>query len=235
MAGGQGTRATREGDLTPKVLREYGVMGTPLSSAISRALSVAAQVIVAVGQLRYVLETAIKPDNPLSILEDEGTGTASALLSASRMADYEHILVLNADTVNDFPYAPFIREHLCRGIGASILLSSWPHAQNSGTYIVGNQDLVLTSCEAGTDVPMSRGKAAWRGASTGLVILPTREIRSACPRRPSVIERVITPDYIDRALLWATDAGKGVTLDLGTPERIRLAKSLPSYPFSRRD
>ena len=235
LAGGKGTRALATGDRMPKVLRRVGAGESALTNAVNRALVVVAEVIVAVGPMRTLLTTALPSTDRLIVVDDLGLGNGGALVSAACSASYDHTLVINADTINDVPYGLFIDSHLIRGIGGSILLTRWPEAQNPGAYVVRSDGLVVRSLEDGSKLAYCDSPQYWRGASTGVLLFPTKELRSISVMESAVVERAITPAFIARQLLWAFDAGDALTLDLGTPERIARAHQLPRSAYLRRD
>jgi NDP-sugar pyrophosphorylase family protein len=229
-------RALASGNRAPKVLRRVGAGESALANAVDRALAVAAEVIVAVGPMRSLLATALPITERLVVIDDLGLGNGGALVAAACLAKFEETLVLNADTINDIPYGPFIDSHISRGFGASVLLTRSQHAQNPGAYIVGRNGLVLHSLEAGSnDAPPVSPPSCWCGASTGVLLFPTRSLRCTFVLTTSIVERDVTPAFITRRLLWAFDAGYALTLDLGTPERIARAHELPRIAYLRRD
>ena len=59
----------------------------------------------------------------------------------------------------------------------------------------------------------------WRGASTGLLILPTRLLRGPRIAVALSFEQEIIPRIIDSEGLFAYDNGERFCLDIGTPER----------------
>jgi NDP-sugar pyrophosphorylase family protein len=235
LAGGKGTRALATGDRTPKVLRRVGAGESALTNAVNRALAVAAEVIVAIGPMRTLLTTALPSTDRLIVVEDLGLGNGGALVSAACSASYDHILVINADTINDVPYGSFIDSHLVRGIGSSILLTRCQEAQNPGAYVVRRDGIVVRSLEDGRQSEYCVPPQCWRGASTGVLLFPTRELRLISILETAIVERGITPAFIARQLLWAFDAGDSLSLDLGTPKRIALAHLLPRSAYLRRD
>ena len=235
LAGGRGTRAMATGDRTPKLLRLVGPSEPVLTNAVSRALAVAAEVIVAIGPMRRLLMPALPHSDRMSVLDDLGLGNGAALVAAACTAKYDQTLVINADTINDTSYGIFIDSHLARGFGGSILLSRWQNAQNAGAYVVQADGLVLRSLEDGNASPYRVPPQAWRGSSTGVLLFPTRDLRTTSLLDTDVVERTITPAFIARQLLWAADAGDAVSLDLGTPDRIARAHHLPRSAYLRRD
>jgi len=235
LAGGKGLRALATGDRTPKVLRCIGNGESALANAVYRALAVAAEVIVAVGPMRTLLSTVLPSNVRLIIIDDDGNGNGNALVSAANFAKYETILVINADTVNDIPYGPFIDSHLARGIGSSILLTRWPQAQNPNAYLVSSDGLVIHSLEDRIYVDDCPPPHSWSGASTGVLIFSSRDLRAMSVSKNDIVQHSITPSFLARKLLWAFDGGYSATLDLGTPERIAQAHLLPRSSYLRRD
>lgn len=235
LAGGRGTRAVATGDRTPKVLRRLKTGETLLANVTRRALSVTAQVIVAVGPMRTLLESACPPDDRIGIVEDAGYGTYAALISASLVASFQHVLVMNADTINDMPYGPFVDFHLRRAVGASILLSRWAQAQNPATYAVDGKGRVVCSFEDRRTSQPYVPHDCWRGASTGVLMFSNPALRSLSMMKSAVIERDLTPKYIDHGLMWAFDSGEALTLDLGVPDRIARIGCLSRSALWRRD
>lgn len=235
LAGGKGTRALASGERTPKVLRRVGAGESVLTNAVNRALAIAAEVIVAVGPMRTLLATALPVNDRLIVIDDLGLGNGWALVSAACSASYDHTLVINADTINDTPYGSFIDFHLARRIGGSILLTRWQEAQNPGAYVVRSDGLVIHSLEAGSNSTYHVPPECWRGASTGVLLFPTKDLRSISMLKTAIVEHAITPTFITRQLLWAFDAGNALTLDLGTPNRIARAQLLPRSAYLRQD
>lgn len=235
LAGGKGTRALSVGNRLPKVLQRIAPNEPLISNAVNRALAIAAEVIVTTGPMRRFLKSALPESGNLIVLEDLGFGNAAALVAAACVAKYESTLVLNADTVNDMPYSNLVASHMSRGFGGSILLSRWGGAQNAGAYIVGSDGIVIRSLEDGKHTSYNEVHECWRGASTGVLLFPTSELRTIALLETDVVEKSITPEFIARRLLWAFDGGNSLTLDVGTPERIALAQSLPYKTHLRRD
>ena len=235
LAGGKGTRAVSGGDRTPKIARPLRFEQTALALAVSRALCIAAEVIVAVGPMRqYLSEFLIKSDR-LTVTDDPGSGNAGALIESARLARCSQTLVMNADTINDTSYSVFVDAHLKSRVGASILLSRSRSAQHAGAYHVGSEGQVLHSMEAKISATFDSSLSSWRGASTGILIFPTRELRLIRVSDADTVEGAVTPLFIEMGRMQAFNAGDIDTLDLGTPERISRARELSDDAFLRRD
>lgn len=193
LAGGKGTRALATGDRTPKVLRSVGAGESLLYNAVTRALAIAGEVIVTVGPFRDLLESSLPVSTRIKIIDDFGTGNGNALFKASLSAQYENIMVMNADTINDIPYGPFVDIHLDRNFGASILLSRSKNVQNPGAYLVRSDGLVLHSFESESNIVNTHDfcNSYWQGASTGILLYPTRELMAMSVIETAVVEKTL--------------------------------------------
>jgi len=218
LAGGKATRLSRVNLEIPKAL--IALEGKSLLKwAVAWTRTAVPKVIVAAGQRREV--TVGNMGSGVSLLRDADVGTGRALLDAARKTDAEHIIVCNADTINYLDLRKLLREHIQRVKGATISLTRSSDAQNARAFAISRDGQILRSHE---DLqPFGRGNpfTDWRGASTGVIVIPRLALLDRGIEDALSLEQDIVPHLIDSIGLYAFDNGDRLCLDVGVPERLK--------------
>ena len=223
LAGGIGSRLSPLDLNTPKAL--ITLDGKPLLQRIVEWMKPPINsVYIAVGLQIESIRNEIITDPNITFTEDPDIGTGKALIKAASHINAEHILVCNADTINELNLNKMIQEHLQRGKGATIALTRWEDAQNAGAFCVTLDGQVMRSVEDLQPRGHTFQSFSWKGASTGVLIIPTAALRDNRLQNALSLEKEIIPHLIETEGLFAFDNGTGFCLDIGTPERLRFMR-----------
>lgn len=218
LAGGKGTRLATLSLETPKAL--IALEGKPLLKwAVDWTKTTVPEVIIAAGQRREV--TVDNLESGVSLFRDADVGTGRALLDAARETNAEHIIVCNADTINNLNLRSLLHQHLQRAKGATIALTRRSDAQNALAFAISGDGQILRSLE---DLqPFGRGNpfTDWRGASTGVIVIPRLALLDPRIAEALSLEQDLVPHLIDSIGLFAFDNGERLCLDIGVPQRLK--------------
>ncbi|MCX5871091.1 MAG: NTP transferase domain-containing protein [Deltaproteobacteria bacterium] len=218
LAGGKGSRLSSLNLDIPKALTPFG--GKPiLQRAIERVSPQVAEVYVAAGRNVATIREGVAAMPSIFFLEDENLGTGRALIKATTEINAKHIIICNADTINDLNLSMLLLEHVRRGKGSTIALTRQKDAQNAGAFRVAQDGQVLRSLE---DLhPRGRNTyCSWLGASTGVIVVPLTALKDGRLAGSVSIEQEIIPHLIDTGGLFAFDNRSRLCLDIGTPKRL---------------
>ncbi len=222
LAGGKGTRLAQMDLELPKAL--VALDGKPLLEWIISWTKIAAsELIVAGGHNPEYFAPKIE-SNPL-VTSDPDAGTGRALLNAARRTDADHIIVCNADTINDLDLYALLHQHSFSGKGATIALTRRRDAQNAAAFAVAEDGQILRSKEDLQPSGHGNPYTQWRGASTGVMIIPRIALLDARIQTALSLEQEIVPHLIDSVGLFAFDNGNRLCLDIGEPERLKLMEN----------
>lgn len=222
LAGGKGTRLAQMKLELPKAL--VALDGKPLLEWIISWTKIAvSEVIVAGGKNPESFSTNFE-SNPL-VTSDPEVGTGRALLNAALRTDADHIIVCNADTINDLDLSALLYQHSLFGKGATIALTRRRDAQNAAAFAVAADGQILRSKEDLQPTGSVNPYTQWRGASTGVMIIPRIALLDARIETALSLEQEIVPHLIDSVGLFAFDNGNRLCLDIGEPERLKLMEN----------
>jgi NDP-sugar pyrophosphorylase family protein len=219
LAAGPGTRLGALGARMPKAMIE--VAGRPYLEHLARRLLAAGlrPIVVAVHHHDEMIRAHFSDDRrwaDLVFVRTAQRGTGADLLDCLPHMPTEAVMVWNGDTVVDLDLAAlpaFAAEDPRRGVIALTRRSGVP---NEGAFYVGNDGVVLASLEASPPhaVPET---FAWRGSSTGVLLLQKSLLASFGSASPLSLERTILPGLVAAGRVRAFDNGTRYFLDFGTP------------------
>jgi NDP-sugar pyrophosphorylase family protein len=233
LAGGPGTRLGELGARMPKTM--LPVAGRPYLEHLATQLLDAGlrPVVVAVHHLAGMIRDHFA-DQPhwadLVLVMTRQRGTGADLLDCLAQVPTDAFVVWNGDTVVDLDIAAllaFTAQDPDRGV---IVLTRRAGVPNQGAFYVADDGIVLASLEA-TPAPAIPARFAWRGSSTGVLLLtkPLLARFNASSPPPSSLEKTILPCLVSTRHLRAFDNGTRYFLDFGTPDGLaRLAQDAPS-------
>lgn len=219
LAGGKATRLQALDKEHPKALLQ--LEGRPvLEWAIARLEATSQRILVAAGKDSETIGKPFASKSGVQIIADDNLGTGNALLTAARHSTAEHVIVCNADTLNEVDIQAVLKQHLQRNRGATIVLTRDASAQNAGAFSIAKDGQIIRSLEDQQPLGRRSLNAGWRGASTGLLILPTRLLNDPRIAGALSFEQEIIPHILESEGLFAFDNGERFCLDIGTPERL---------------
>ena len=146
------------------------------------------------------------------------------MIEAALNVDTDHIVICNADTINEAPLDLIFKEHLNRGFdnNATIVLTRRADVQNAGAFAVASNGQIIRSFEDKKIGKPPHPNAAWHGASTGILIFSRKLLHEVSSGLVLSLERDILPRIISQGKLFAFDNGNRFSLDIGTPERFSI-------------
>jgi NDP-sugar pyrophosphorylase family protein len=221
LAGGKGTRLQRIVGDRPKPMAQ--VAGRPFVEWLLLALR-------SQGLRRVILSTGYKGDMVeahfgdgerlgLDLIyshESVPLGTGGAVRHALRKVETDRALVLNGDSFCQFSVNQLASVHLQTRAQATLWLVQMDDCRRYGAVEIERNGNVVAFREKSLD--------QHAGLINAGVYLIDRHVLAAIPAdRPVSLETDVFPTLIGRGL-HAT-SGKGVFLDIGTPESYRLADS----------
>lgn len=222
LAGGKQTRLRDIGLSCPKALTSLS--GTPLLNYQIRQLQqVATSITIAGGKLSDIFHRIYADAFPLGVSPDPVIGTGVALLEAAKILADDHILTCNADTVNDISLQTVVDHYFLHYSSVCmIVLTRREGVQNSGAFAVDKSNRVIRSYEDRKPGVPPHPEAAWHGASTGVIMMPRKLLRTVHPFQSHSLEQDIIPELIRFGKVYAFDNGTKFSLDIGTSERFGL-------------
>jgi mannose-1-phosphate guanylyltransferase len=144
-------------------------------------------------------------------------GTGADLLECLARVPTDAFVVWNGDTVVDLDLralVAFSEEEPDSGV---IVLTRRAGVPNEGAFYVADDGAVLASLEA-VPAQASPTEFAWRGSSTGVLLLTKSLLARFRPAPPRSLEATILPALVATRSLRAYDNGTRYFLDFGTPE-----------------
>jgi mannose-1-phosphate guanylyltransferase len=143
-------------------------------------------------------------------------GTGADLLGCLPHVPAETFVVWNGDTVVDLELAAllaFAAEDPGCGV---VVLTRRAGVANEGAFYVAGDGVVLASLEA-SPPPALPDTFAWRGSSTGVLVLRKSLLASFGAASPLSLESTVLPSLIAAGRMRAFDNGTRYFLDFGTP------------------
>ncbi|SRR6266508_1361422 len=160
-------------------------------------------------------------------------GTGADLLACLPWVPHEPFVAWNGDTVVDLDLTALLSHAAREPDRGVVVLTRRTGVPNAGAWYVAHDGSVLVSREAVPATPAPE-RFAWRGSSTGVLVLTKTLLGPAEERRDQSLERTTLPDLISRGLLRAFDNGTRYFLDYGTPDGLaRLSAENFVYPVGR--
>ena len=221
LAGGKGTRLKTLDIDHPKALLQLEGRSV-LEWAIARLEAASQRILVAAGKDSEAIGKPFTSTSGVQVIADDNLGTGNALLTAAQHSNAEHVIVCNADTLNEVDIQAVLNQHNNRNRGATIVLTRDASAQNAGAFSVSKDGQILRSLEDQQPLGRHSSNSSWRGASTGLLIVPTRLLHDPRIADALSFEHEIIPHILDSEGLFAFDNGERFCLDIGTPERLAI-------------
>lgn len=179
-------------------------------------------IVVAAGTYPHKFENAFSNIFNMNISSDPAIGTGIAILEASRLIKKDHIILLNADTINNISIKAVLRKYKKHAEynNAMIVLTRRKNVQNEGAFAVLRNGRVIRSFEDRKGGRPPHPLADWHGASTGIILMPRKLLRQSTSEHLSIsLELDILPRLIKMKKLYAYDNKDRFSLDIGTPER----------------
>jgi NDP-sugar pyrophosphorylase family protein len=232
LAAGPGTRLGDLGARLPKAM--ISVAGRPyLEHLVSRLLGAGLRpVVVAVHHhadmiLDHFAGRAFSAD--LRFVHADQRGTGADLVRCLDALPGTAFIVWNGDTIVDLDLPGLLaygRQNAGSGV---IVLTRRPDAPNLNAWYVDADGTVLATLEAAPPRPPPPAGYAWRGSSTGVLLLTKALLAAYRPGETPDLYAAILPALVGRRQLTAYDNGTRYFLDFGTPQT--LARLDHDHPF----
>lgn len=220
LCGGLGTRLRSVVADKPKVLAD--VAGKPfLDYQIEKLKDLGfSRIVLAVGHLKeQVIERYCGDPAIYFSEEDVPLGTGGAVRKAAAAACSDHVLVMNGDSVVDFSFPHFWDFHQRTGAKISILASRARDRKDAGNL----------ECDQRGRVVSFREKAVAVGndplISAGVYLIQKSAVSDFPRTSPLSIEYDVFPAFVAGLSCFAYSI-EGSVLDIGTPERYRMAQDI---------
>ncbi len=146
-------------------------------------------------------------------------GTGSDLLECLDSLPADDFIVWNGDTIVELDVADLLRIRTQLSTGAVIVLTRRSDAPNKDAWYVDSASTVLASLEA-VPPPAAPTTYAWRGSSTGILLLTKALLATFQAGRAPDLYTTILPSLISQQQLKAYDNGDRYFLDFGTPQNL---------------
>lgn len=239
LAAGPGTRLGELGGRMPKAMIE--VAGRPYLEHLAGRLLAAGlrPVVVAVHHHEEMIRDHFRGDRrwtDLVFVRTGQRGTGADLLDCLPNVPTVNFVVWNGDTVVDLDLAAllaFAAEDPDRG---AIVLTRRSGVPNEGAFYVAHDGIVLASLEASPPRGVQGEAFAWRGSSTGVLLLRRSLLPMSSPTARLSLEGTILPGQVAERRMRAFDNGARYFLDFGTPMALeQLNRDCVRLPDSYRE
>lgn len=231
LAGGTARRLHGVSGSSPKSMLDAG--GAPLLAYIAAALrhSGLSPVVLVTAHLSAKVEEHFARAEWIAarvrVVRGEGRGTGGDALIAAEALTAETVLLFMGDTILDCDFEALRDAHQRHHGTATLALTRRTGVPNEGAFAVGFDGRVLASAEGDDYHPPAANAVAWRGSSTGALIVERSELVRECAEALEAnaseslsLERVVIPRLIARRVLYAFDNGERMFLDIGTPPNL---------------
>jgi mannose-1-phosphate guanylyltransferase len=222
LAGGLGERLRATDDL-PKCLID--ISGTPLIVRVMRRLldPSCSECLVVAGenesQFRGVLQD-LDFGVPLKFVPHVPVlGTACALRGVATSAQAPLVLSANADTLLDVRASELADCVTRSGAAAAIAFTRRPDSPNFGSLLVNSRGLIERFDE-------SQSFVAGNAANCGYYLFPRNSLRPLVDGQETSLEHEFLPHLISSNRVVGFDCTDRFFLDVGTPDRLRLAREI---------
>jgi NDP-sugar pyrophosphorylase family protein len=236
LAAGPGTRLGQLGARVPKTMIHIG--GRPYLEHLAVQLLSAGlrPVVVAIHHHAEMIWNHFGRDpqwSDMTLVFTGQRGTGADLLDCLTRVPTDAFVVWNGDTIVDLDLGALLAFHEKEPERGVIVLTRRAGVPNEGAYYVADEGAVLASLEAipGRAMPT---EFAWRGSSTGVLLLPKPLLTGFHSASSLSLEKTILPALVGHRSLRAFDNGTRYFLDFGTPagleqlNRDRFLHPLPS-------
>jgi mannose-1-phosphate guanylyltransferase len=222
LAAGPGTRLGALGTRMPKTM--IPVAGRPFLEHLTGRLLRAGlrPIVVAVHHhadiiLDHFAGHASTPN--LRFVHTDQHGTGADLMRCLDSVPDTSFVVWNGDTVVDLDLADMFAHGQQRPGHGVIVLTRRPDAPNHNAWYVDTDGTVLATLEA-AHTPPPPATYAWRGSSTGVLLLTMPLLASYRPEEAPDLYATILPALIAQRQLIAYDNETRYFLDFGTPQAL---------------
>ncbi|HEY4596691.1 MAG TPA: sugar phosphate nucleotidyltransferase, partial [Thermoanaerobaculia bacterium] len=220
LAAGLGTRLRPLTSLTPKPL--LPVRGVPiLGHALARLAAVGCEAVAV--NLHYLGDQIRQRFGdshagvPLTWSEEpEILGTLGALHPLKEfLAPAELVLLVNGDSLCEWPFRKLIRKHLASGSRSTLLLTSRPDPARFGGGVGIDRAGRILSFRSGDP---ERGEVARRYVFAGAHVFSPDLLDRVGPGRSDIVRDLYVPMLAEGAVIDSVLDG-GLWHDMGTPQR----------------
>lgn len=220
LAAGPGSRLNELGARMPKAM--IPVDGRPyLEHLVGRLLGARlCPVIVAVHHHADMILAHFNGHpygQNLRFVHTKQRGTGADLLTCLDVLPTPTFIVWNGDTIVDLDLPALLRRGERATGSAVIVLTRRGGVPNEGAWYVDAGGTVLASREA-IPAPATPPDYAWRGSSTGVLLLRRSLLATYRPADAPDLYTTILPSLIARRRMRAFDNGTRYFLDFGTPQ-----------------
>lgn len=228
LCGGRGERLLAAEPQLPKPLVEVG--GRPFLAWVVESLLAGgcARIVLCAGFRAEAIEAWAQTcgrGNLVVSREPDPLGTGGALKHAERLLTGERLVVANGDSHCLVDLAAMARQHeTCRARG-TIAVTAMEDPRDYGT---------VRSDSGGAVVAFEEKAVAAGGGwvNAGLYLLERSVLAEIAPDTVCSLEREVFPSLVGRGLY--SFPADGPVYDIGTPERLRLARETLARRTSRR-
>ena len=159
-----------------------------------------------------------KSDNTYILSQETAPlGTAGAIKNAEPVITSETFLAMNGDSFCDVDLKSLVEFHFTKKALASVALAPMDDAKDYGGVALGEGDAIVRFDEK-ADVPAT----GWVNA--GIYIFNKKVLESIPAGKKVSLEEEVFPSLVGRGLFGFATSGQ--LLDIGTPERLELARKL---------
>lgn len=166
--------------------------------------------------------------NRVIILKFKPEGTGGDLLKALKFIPEKELLILNGDTILDFPIKDALNCHRREGADATMILTRLKDVPNYGAIHVGDDGLVFRS-EEGNMVNQGDKEpciVAWKGSSTGALIINVEALKTYNYVGGKLsLEKQLLPYIIRTRKVLAFDNNIRYFYDFGEPHKLDFIES----------
>lgn len=217
LCGGRGERLRPVEPALPKALVKVG--GRPVLAHIIDSLIAGgcSRIVLCAGHGKEAINEWAEGSGFSQIVvsvEPAPAGTAGALKHAEPLLSGQQIVVTNGDTLCDVDFSRFLTFHRSRSASAALAVAQADDVREFGRVEFAADGTVLAFHEK------VRSGPGWINA--GAYVLERSILAGIPPDVACSLEREVIPSLIGRRLFAFPVPGSAI--DIGTPERLRLAR-----------
>lgn len=222
ICGGAGVRLRSVIGQNAKPMANVG--GRPFLELLLRQLrrNGLKRVILAVGYQREVIQSQFQ-DRAFGLdleysIESQPLGTGGALRHAAGLVTSESVLALNGDSYTDADLAAFTSAHRESGADLSVVVVSHDGRGDCGAVTLAGDQTVVSFQEKPGPLDVAYINAG--------VYMMTRRLLFEIPYGKTSLEQELIPRWLRESKRIQGFIHSGACLDIGTPERYRIAQDL---------